>query len=57
MKLFVQLLALLAVIFLAGSWLAANFASGTGGWLDVGYYVLVTVVAVLALLALVRKIL
>ncbi|HEX8211659.1 MAG TPA: hypothetical protein VF584_15910 [Longimicrobium sp.] len=55
MKLLVQLLAALAVLYLAGGWLVANLASGTGGWLDVGYYVLVAVIGVLTLLALVRK--
>jgi hypothetical protein len=57
MKLLIQLLALLVVLFLAVRWLAENLASQTSGWLDVGYYVLVAVVGVAALLALARKLL
>lgn len=57
MKFLIQLLALLAVLFLAVRWLVVNLASQSGGWLDVGYYVLVGGVAVVALLALARKIL
>lgn len=57
MKPLIQLLALLAVLFLAGRWLVDQLAYPTAGWLDVGYYLLVAGVAVAALLALARKLL